>query len=332
MDEFDEPLLDFGRARMVKGRGIYVRLSRAERIRAARGVRQAIVKVSSYSRGAKGVADNLRYISRNGELELEKDTGEVIKTLEDQKDLIASWAIDFDNRKRSRDTANIIFSMPPGSPVEALRGAARATGARAFPDNEWVFAIHEDRAHRHAHMSVKMRGRENGKKLELRKADLRQLREIFAQASREQGVELAASSRAQRGIGRKSVRQPVYHLKQKKIKLGIETQTIQELNREIIQRDWKEKPWDRAIFERNKHEREEYRKTAAEVRLDAEKETDQAIREQLLKDAQALDRFAETMPKAKTKRQVWKEFLWQKRQEREREKKRAADRSEGMEL
>jgi type IV secretion system T-DNA border endonuclease VirD2 len=327
----DEPLLDLGRVHRVKGRGLYVSLSRAERVRAARGMKQAIVKVSSYSRGAKGVADNLRYISRKGELELEKDTGEVIKTLEEQKELITSWSIDFDTRKNSRDTANIIFSMPPGSKVEALRQAVRATGARVFPDNEWVFAIHEDRAHPHAHMTVKMRGREKGKKLELRKADLRQLRGIFAEAAREQGVMLAASSRAERGIGRKAVRQPLYHMRQKKIKLEIDTQTIREVAREIDQHDWKEKPWDRAIFERNKQEREEYKKTAAELRQEAAKETRQQVREQLLKDAEASDQFAKTMPKARTKRQAWKEFLWQKRQEKEREKRRAADRDAGAE-
>ena len=161
----DEPFLDLGRARRIKGQGFYIRLPRAERLRAARGVRQAIVKVSSFSRGVRMVGDHLRYISRKGELPLEKDTGELIQGLEMQKELIASWAIDFDDRKNSRDTANIIFSMPRGSKVDALREAVRTTGARAFPDHEWVFGIHQDRAHPHAHMVVKMRGREKGKKL-----------------------------------------------------------------------------------------------------------------------------------------------------------------------
>jgi type IV secretion system T-DNA border endonuclease VirD2 len=329
----DESFLDLGRrARIVKGQGFHVRLSREERVRAARGVRQAIVKVSSYSRGVKGVADNLRYISRKGELELEKDTGELIKSPEEQKELIASWAIDFDTRTNGRDTANIIFSMPPGSKVEALKEAVRATAARAFPDHEWLFGIHQDKSHPHAHMMVKMRGRERGKKLRLRKADLYQLRRLFAEAAREQGVELAASSRAERGIGWKSVRQSIYHLKKKGINPNIAKQTIREVSREIDLRDWKEKPWDRSIFERNKQEREVYRKTAFELRQEADKQTQEKLREQLRKDAQALERFAEKMPKPKTKRQIWKEIFWQRRLAKNREKSRGADRGEGMEL
>ena len=44
---------------------------------------------------------------------------------------------------------------------------SRKVGARAFPDQEWVFAIHQDKGHPHAHMVVKMRGRKKDKKLRL---------------------------------------------------------------------------------------------------------------------------------------------------------------------
>ena len=327
----DEPLLDLGRARMVKGRGLYVRLSRAERIRAARGVRQAIVKVSSYSRGAKGVADNLRYISRKGELPLEKDTGEIIQTLQEQKDLIASWAIDFDTRKRSRDAANIVFSMPPGSNVEALKATVRATGARAFPDNEWVFAIHQDRSHPHAHMSVKMRGRETGKKLELRKADLRQLRGIFAEAAREQGVELASSSRAERGIGRKSVRQPLHHLKKKGVRPEVDKKLRQETYKEFIKSDWKKKPWDIAMEKRNELERDAYRKESFALSQEAKNEIDETKRNRMLEDAQVLERFSRTMPTAKTRSRSLKEATWREVERKRREEQRGKERDNGLE-
>ena len=202
MSDPKEPLLDLGsRPHMVKGRGFSFHLPLAERVRAARGVRQAIVKVTSFSHGFRGVRDHLDYISREGELALEKDTGEVLEGREMQKELVADWLVDFDASKKSRDTANIVFSMPPGSNVEALRAAVRNTAAKAFPNHEWVFAIHQDRNHPHAHMVVKMRGKEKGKKLQLKKAELYKLRETFAEASREQGVELAASPRAARGVG-----------------------------------------------------------------------------------------------------------------------------------
>jgi hypothetical protein len=94
-----------------------------------------------------------------------------------------------DKRSDSRDTAHVVFSMPPGSPVEALRGAVRATTAKSFPDHEWVFGIHEDTKHPHAHMVLKMRSREKGKKLRLNKPQLYLLRERFAEAARERGFQ-----------------------------------------------------------------------------------------------------------------------------------------------
>ena len=102
---------------MVKGRGFSFQLPLAERVRAARGVRQAIVKVTSFSHGFRGVRDHLDYISREGELPLEKDSGEVLQGRKERKELVREWSIDFGGQKRSRDTANIVFSIDRKSVV-----------------------------------------------------------------------------------------------------------------------------------------------------------------------------------------------------------------------
>jgi type IV secretion system T-DNA border endonuclease VirD2 len=327
----EQPFLDFGRARTVKGRGLYIKLSRAERLRAARGVRQAIVKVRSYPHGMKGVWKAMSYISRKGTLPLEKDTGELVRGLEEQRALVRDWAIDFDKRKDSRDGAHIIFSMPPRSNPEALRKAVRATAARAFPDNEWVFAIHQDKNHPHAHMVLKMRGREQDLKLDPRKADLHRLREIFAEAAREQGVELAASSRAARGVGKKATPQSFYYLKSKGIKPEVERKSFEEAVKELKQNDWKQKPWEKAMAERNKLEREAYRQEARALCQEAEQQTREADRERMLKDARILEQFAERMPKPKTKGQSTKEWIWQKVEAKRREKSRSKNRNNELE-
>jgi len=332
VEKNEKPFLDFGRTHTVKGQGLYINLSRGERLRAARGVRQAIVKVRSFPRGAKGVKKCMSYISREGKLSLEKGTGELIRGLEQQRELVRDWAVDFDKRPDSRDGAHVIFSMPPGSDPEALRRAVRSTGGRAFPDNEWVFAIHEDKKHPHAHMIVKMRGREKNLKLDPKKADLHRLREIFAEAAREQGVELAASPRAARGIGRKGIRQAVYQIRQKGVRPKVERQMIEEAIQEVQKGDWKEKPWEKAMVERNNLEREAYRQEAASLRKAAEQQAQQIARERMLKDALILEKFAERMPKPKTKRQIAKEWLWQEVQKQRREKSRATERDNGLEL
>src|ERR1700687_872688 len=232
--------LDFGRTRIVKGRGLGVRLPLAERLRAARRVPQAVVKVVSFPRGRKRLTELMAYISRDGTLPLETELGDLVTDLEDQKELSGLWARTFDGRRQSRQAANIVFSMPRGSNPEALRNAVRTVLARQFPGHRTVFGVHEDRQHPHAHAVVHMRGPK--KKLEFRKADLRELREVFAEAAREQGVMLAASSRAARGIGRKGVRQPLHQLKAKGVIPKVYQQAIDQLAEEMKRGDLHEKP------------------------------------------------------------------------------------------
>jgi len=327
----DKPLLDFGRARIVKGRGFSIQLPLAERLRAARGFRQAVVKVTGFGRGTRGVGKAMDYISRDGALPLEKDSGELIKGRDEQKALIKEWSMDFDGHERSRDTAQIVFSMPPGSKVEALRKAVRATGERAFPDHEWVFAMHEDRKHPHAHMMVKMRGKEKGKKLQLRKADLRELRGLFAEASREQGVMLAASPRAARGIGPTAERQAIYRLRQKGIIPNVERATVKEILSEAERGPLQEKPWEKAMRERNERERGLYREEAEKLRARAagkEGQGDPERKETLLHAAHDLELFATAMPRPKSRRQA----MLEKAQAKTPEKTKDRTKSQGAEL
>src|SRR5437867_3806171 len=79
--------LHFPKGRIVKGRGLHIKLSRGERVRTVMGVPQAVVRVISYARGS-GVAKSVDYIDRKGELELETESGERIKGREEAKALV----------------------------------------------------------------------------------------------------------------------------------------------------------------------------------------------------------------------------------------------------
>jgi len=284
-----EGLLDFGRAPLVKGRGMSVSMPMMERVRAAQGMRQAVVKVASYAHGIARVQGVMDYIGRKGKLELETESGEAITDTVQARALVANWSRDFDRGRRSRDAVHVVFSMPAGSQVEALRESVRKVGARAFPDQEWVFAIHQDKKHPHAHMVVKMRGRKKDKKLRLGKPQLYKLREIFAEAAREQGVPLAASSRAARGIGQKGQSQAMYQMHHKGIVPKVEKQAAEELIFELKRGTLIEKPWEKAMRERNEHERKAYKEEAARFRAAAVKakaEQDQRFQQRLLKAAE----------------------------------------------
>jgi hypothetical protein len=298
----EDKALDFGQSRIVKGRGLGVRLPLAERLRAARRVPQAVVKVVSFPRSKTRLRELMNYVSRDGALPLETEEGDLITTLEGQRELAELWALSFDGRKRSREAVHIVFSMPPGSNPEALRKAVRTVIARQFAGHRSVFGIHEDRNHPHVHAVVHMRGPK--KKLELRKSDLRRLREVFAEAAREQGVMLAASPRAARGVGRKGVRQAVHHLRAKGVVPKIQKQDEREFMEETKRGALAEKPWEAAMRLRHDLEKQAYVNEAQRLRA-ASEQTDARDKEAMREAAKVLDLYAKTMPTPKTRRMSW---------------------------
>ena len=304
----------FGRTRIVHGHGLNVRLPVAERVRAARGMKQAVVKVRSFAHGTKAVGKVMDYISQKDKLPLETESGIFINGREERRQLVRDWAVDFDKRADSRDSAHVIFSTPPGTDPEALRRAVRAVGARAFPGHEWVFAVHQNTKQPHAHMVLKMRGRDQDLKLDFRKEDLHELRSAFAEAAREQGIPLAASPRAARGVGRKGVSQAICQMRDKKILPNV----WKEAMRDCMERDLAaERPWEQAMQERNKKEREFYREDAAGLRAKAAAQANENQRKALLQAAMDLERFSKAMPEPKTRRQMWLEELEEDKKKKE---------------
>lgn len=298
--------LNFGKSRIVKGHG----LSLGARLQAARGIPQAVVKVLSYSHGTPGVKASMKYISKDGELPLETESGDVVIGCVEQKELVKNWSRDFGNRKNSRDSVHLTFSMPKGSDPEALRGAVRTVLSKSFPGHESVFAIHQDRPHPHAHVVVKMRSRESGKQLRINRPEIQQLREAFAEAATEQGVELAASPRAARGVGEKGTSQAVHHLRKRGIVPRVDKVMAQEVMDDLERGGWREKVWEQAQRERNEQERKTYLKEAQRVRAEAALKKpahDPKTQQALLKAAADLARYSEEMPEPKTRRQTMME-------------------------
>ena len=86
------------------------------RVRAAKGVPEAVVKVASYGGGSSSAVGQLDYISRDGELELEMSDGTVLEDKDDIRDLVDHWSDDFHHRKGgARNTIHLVVSAPAGS-------------------------------------------------------------------------------------------------------------------------------------------------------------------------------------------------------------------------
>jgi Relaxase/Mobilisation nuclease domain len=216
----EEPLLDV----VSYGRGGQP-LSPAQVAEIKRVVHRApevMVKVSGGARTLAGVARHVRYIGRKGELEMETDMGQSVRGRDLGEFLIRDWDLDIEaferhsqrqirpGRKPPKLVHNVIFSMPPGTPPDRLLRAVRRFALEEFAlVHRYTLALHTDEPHPHVHVVIKAMS-EQGQRLNIRKATLRDWRRKFAQRLREQGLEATATERAVRGQGRKALRDGIY--------------------------------------------------------------------------------------------------------------------------
>ena len=104
----------------------------------------------------------------------------------------------------------LIFSMPAGTPPEKVQAAVRNFAREEFAlKHRYVMALHTDQPHPHVHLVLKARS-EEGKRLYLRKATLRQWREGFASHLRALGVTANATPRYVRGETRPRKADAIY--------------------------------------------------------------------------------------------------------------------------
>jgi len=209
-----EPLFDLlSYAR--NGPGRRARLSPAEIQQIARTVnRTPEVMVKLLSKGAttlKAVRKHLDYISRKGDLDIETDDGRTVSGDDLADELIEDWDLDLDDHRRRSDLTargskepprlvhKVIFSMPAGTPPAKVLGAVRNFCREEFAlKHRYVMALHTDEPHPHVHVVLKAIS-EQGQRLNIRKATLREWRSEFARHLREFGVPANATDRFIRG-------------------------------------------------------------------------------------------------------------------------------------
>jgi hypothetical protein len=191
---------------------------REQLARTLRRTPEVMIKITNKASSAQGIGAvrrHLRYISRNGQVELEDQNGDRIAGAEAVRDLVQTWQFGgwgMPEASARREVFNILLSMPPGTNRQAVRDAARDFAAIEFGDGRaYVFAAHDDEAHPHVHLSVQVRG-PDGRRLNPRKQDLRRWRERFAEQLRANGVDANATPRRVRGETRRYPTQGVRHM------------------------------------------------------------------------------------------------------------------------
>ncbi len=177
------------------------------------GATQVMVKITGGGRGMKAIAAHFRYIGRQGKeevggkgktLEIEDERGEKIQGREGLVQLADEWRVAgayIDEDSPRREAFNIVFSMPVGTPPEAVRAATAEAARELFEGHKYVFVMHEDQGAPHVHLSVRA-DRYDGVRLSPRKADLDRWRAVFARNLQDRGVNAVASRQPVRAANR----------------------------------------------------------------------------------------------------------------------------------
>ncbi len=211
--------------------------ARAQIDRTANKTPEVMVKITNKKgagRGMKNIRNHLDYISRNGKLEMEDQSGNLVIGKKDIENLKEEWQYSSgrtipEEGGRNRDTLNVIFSMAPGTRADKVNDAVREFLQDEFSGREYVFVLHTDTLHPHVHVCVKTAKTDELRRLNPNRRDLQLWREGFAEKLRDNGIEANATARRTRGQTRLPLKQADIH-KAKRLKLPLDHEAI-DLNK-----------------------------------------------------------------------------------------------------
>ncbi|MCL1078020.1 relaxase/mobilization nuclease domain-containing protein [Parashewanella spongiae] len=155
---------------------------------------EVMVKISGFGYSKIHTANHFDYISRNGKLEIEDEAGQVYQEQNAINQLAQDWSdTDVQQRKRTRHSTHLIFSMPDGTEPNAVKQAVRSLAKKTFAQNhQYVFALHTDTDSPHVHLTIKNLGFD-GRRLHVRKGLPQVWREQFAVELERLGVAAEAT-------------------------------------------------------------------------------------------------------------------------------------------
>lgn len=175
----------------------------------------------------KAVGRHLSYLSRDGDVEIETDDGQRLSGQGFEQELLKDWDLDLEEARRTRELRSrpgivrpklvhkVVLSMPASTPADGLLRAARAFARETFgAKHRYAMVLHTDEPHPHVHMVVKAVS-EEGVRLNIRKATLREWRREFAWHLRAEGISANATDRAVRGNTRPKLSDGMYRALQR---------------------------------------------------------------------------------------------------------------------
>jgi hypothetical protein len=225
-----KPLLDIASyARRGPGRRDHLSHEITELIeRTVRRTPEVMVKVLSRGgRDLKAVGRHIAYLNRGGELGIETDDGQRLSGKGVENELLEDWDLELEehryravpqprpSRPPPKLIHKIMFSMPAGTPPDQVLSAVKNFAREEFAlKHRYAMVLHTDEPHPHVHMVVKAVS-EQGERLNIRKATLREWRRDFSWHLRALGVPANATERAVRGQTQKAKTDRIYRSEQR---------------------------------------------------------------------------------------------------------------------
>jgi hypothetical protein len=192
---------------------------------------------------------------------------------------------------------NLILSTPPCTDRQKALEASRDFLATEFGQDghEYLFVPHNDTAHPHVHAVIKMAS-VYGKKLNPRKAYLREARERFAEKCRAYQIDVESSPRYERGLSGRSKRSEFVQMIRDKRKPNVDRTLIQKVIDERGNTSVNSHPAEAKMLKRNQQIRKRYAEKARQLRQEAKLFPDKAQQIKYEKAAGLLEQHAKTMP------------------------------------
>jgi hypothetical protein len=289
-----------------RGRGRTDRLSPAQVEQVARTVRrvpEVMVKVSGGGTSPKGVVAHFKYLNRRPEFEIETDDGEHLQGRGQGKGLVEDWDLELDaaesqsayrgtpGRKPAKLVHNIVLSMPAGTSAKGLLEGSRAFAREQFAlKHRYAMVLHTDQPHPHVHLVVKAMS-EQGERLNIRKATLREWRQEFARHLRAQGIAANATDRVVRGVTKPRKLDGIYRANEDARSTHIQERR-ETVAAELSAGGIRVEPGKADLLKTRQNVEHGWRAVSDALRSDGKSEI-----------ATAVDRFLKEMPPAQTERE-----------------------------
>ncbi len=166
------------------------------------------MRITRSGRTPRGVKNEINYIAREGELTLRDSEGKAyfIKEREERKQSYA-FMTDREDKLVYKDESapklvhNMVFSAPTVAGVSEADTfkSVETTLKEKYPDNRFIMAYHKDTDSHHVHVLLHIPDN-YGKRINIRKQDLRDLWEKFAGKLQKMGYNMTCTHKYQFGL------------------------------------------------------------------------------------------------------------------------------------